>query len=203
MNNYHLIVKSFRTLIEMFESRHYDTSTHESVNESMITESMVQNACNKGFEIKINNVVIIFYLPLKFKMVDLKKIVEDNATNICEHEQPKVIILVINEKLSINNIKILNNIKTGQCALNYQVFHIKELQFNISKHVLVPIHTIITKDEEKELFEMYSLKSKFQLPIILKTDPMSRYLGLKSGDIVKITRNSPSSGDYYIFRCCI
>jgi DNA-directed RNA polymerase subunit H (RpoH/RPB5) len=28
-------------------------------------------------------------------------------------------------------------------------------------------------------------------------------LGLKNGDIVKITRNSPTSGEYVIYRCCI
>ena len=42
-----------------------------------------------------------------------------------------------------------------------------------------------------------------QLPLILKSDPMSRYLGLKNGDIIKITRNSQSSGEYIVYRCCM
>jgi DNA-directed RNA polymerase I, II, and III subunit RPABC1 len=51
--------------------------------------------------------------------------------------------------------------------------------------------------------EKFMIKSKFQLPIILKTDAMAKYLGLKNGDIIKITRVSPTAGEYVVYRCCV
>ena len=53
------------------------------------------------------------------------------------------------------------------------------------------------------VMETYMLKSKTQFPIIHRTDVMARWLGLKHGDVVKITRYNETSGEYFYFRCCM
>jgi DNA-directed RNA polymerase subunit H (RpoH/RPB5) len=189
MNNQELIFKSFSTIIEMLSDRKIDTS---GINKTIINDIIINNSNKIGFEINLENIKIIYYLSTKFKWSELKKFFEEKDDN-------SLYILIINDKISQNNMKII--IALG---LTMQIFNIKELQFNITKHVLVPKHELITdQDEIKNIMDHYSLKSKFQLPLILKNDPISRYYGLKNGDIVKITRNSPSSGKYIIFRCCM
>jgi len=84
-----------------------------------------------------------------------------------------------------------------------QYFTYQELMFNPTKHVYVPLHEKLTENETKNLMETYQLKSKSQLPVILRTDIIARWLGLRHGDVVRITRNNPSSGIYYFYRCCI
>jgi DNA-directed RNA polymerase I, II, and III subunit RPABC1 len=135
---------------------------------------------------------MIYCLSSKVKWSELKKFFED--------ETPYSLYLcVTKEKMSQNNTKMIAGLK-----LNIQLFDIKQLQFNISKHELVPKHEVVSSDEEvKDIMEKFMLKSKFQLPIILKTDAMSKYLGLKNGDVVRITRVSPTSGEYIIYRCCV
>lgn len=64
-----------------------------------------------------------------------------------------------------------------------EIFSVFELQFNITKHVLVPKHTVINKEEAKKLKD-------YSLPIILRTDPIVRFYDFKRGDIVKIERPS-------------
>jgi DNA-directed RNA polymerase I, II, and III subunit RPABC1 len=155
---------------------------------------VIESNCNKPlFDIIMDQIRIIYYLPSKFKWSEIKKAFDDDDT------QYNLVILVVKEKVSQNNLKLIQ----GQ-GLNIQIFEIKELQFNISKHVLVPKHELVKDEQEvKSIVERYSIKSKYQLPHILKTDPMSRYLGLKSGDVVKITRTSPTAGEYIIYRCCL
>jgi DNA-directed RNA polymerase I, II, and III subunit RPABC1 len=88
--------------------------------------------------------------------------------------------------------------------LPIQIFEIRDLQFNISTHKLVPKHELITNPAEvDDIIKKYSLKTKFQLPIIFRTDAMAKYLNLKNGDVVKISRVSPTAGEYIVYRCCL
>lgn len=190
MNNYESVSKSFNTITEMLGDRQFNL---DGLNTSLVYELIKNNANKQGFDITVDSrLKIIYYLSNKFKWSELKKYMDE--TNMYD-----LYILVVADKISQNNMKQINALN-----LNIQIFDIKELQFNITKHILVPKHELVQDQEEiKNILQIYCLKSKFQLPHILKTDPMSRYLGLKSGDIVRITRVSPTSGEYIIYRCCM
>ena len=75
--------------------------------------------------------------------------------------------------------------------------------YNPTKHELVPKHEKMNNEDVKKLMENLKLKAKTQLPFIQKTDVIARWLGIQSGDVVKITRYSPTSGKSYYYRCCI
>jgi DNA-directed RNA polymerase I, II, and III subunit RPABC1 len=188
MNNQESITTSLKTIIEMLNDRGIEIDLQPDVIHGILSSNINKNI----FEVILNNIKIIYYLNAKFKWSEIKKVFEIN-------EKYDLYMLIVRDKISSNNIKSIN-------ALNIpiQIFDIKELQYNITKHVLVPKHVLV-KDmtEIQQILEKYSLKTKFQLPIILKTDPVARYYNLKNGDIVKIVRNSPSSGEYVVYRCCL
>jgi|688.fasta_scaffold1045129_1 DNA-directed RNA polymerase I, II, and III subunit RPABC1 len=191
MNNKESVVRSFKTIIEMLEDRKIDIGDVSKDSAHELLDVFVNN--NKVlFEVIINDVKIVYCLSAKVKWSELKKFFED--------EKPySLYICVAKDKMSQNNTKMLGSLKS-----NLQVFDMRHLQFNISKHSLVPKHEIVRDENEiKELIEKFTLKSKFQLPIILKIDAMSKYLGLKNGDVIKITRVSPTAGEYVVYRCCI
>jgi len=83
------------------------------------------------------------------------------------------------------------------------VFLYSDLHFNPTRHELVDKHTKLTKDEAKQLMAHYNIKSKTSLPIMLKTDPVAKWLGIKTGDVVKIDRFNPNSGLSYYYRACV
>ena len=74
---------------------------------------------------------------------------------------------------------------------------------NPLKHILVPKHERVSaKDEEALLKSIFAKKS--QLPLIrFHEDPIARLIGLMPGEIVKITRASPTAGECILYRVCV
>lgn len=82
--------------------------------------------------------------------------------------------------------------------LRISFFRIANLVIHPSEHILVPKHERLPKNEVP-----LTPAERLKLPLIrFHEDMQARVLGLVPGDIVKITRPSPSSGDYVIYRIC-
>lgn len=67
-----------------------------------------------------------------------------------------------------------------------ELFTLCELQYNITKHKLVPQHVKLSPHESKKFKEHFGVK----FPTLLKTDPVSRFYNFKRGDIIKIIRSN-------------
>lgn len=83
-----------------------------------------------------------------------------------------------------------------------ECFLLEDLLVNITHHDLVPTHVVLSRDEKAALLKRYRLRET-QLPRILMKDPISRYYGLKRGQVVKIIRSSETAGRYASYRLCV
>jgi len=104
------------------------------------------------------------------------------------------IIFVLKVKPSTQLLKIAKTYPIH----NIQYYMINQLLFNITKHTLVPNHSLETDIDT--IKKQYSITSIKQLPVILKTDPISKYYAFCPGDIIKIERPSITSGAYISYR---
>jgi DNA-directed RNA polymerase I, II, and III subunit RPABC1 len=71
-------------------------------------------------------------------------------------------------------------------GINIELFHADDLQFNITKHELVPKHEILPLSEAKEFKQKYGTN----IPTILKSDSVARFFDFHKGEIIRITRKS-------------
>ncbi|MFP4424414.1 MAG: DNA-directed RNA polymerase subunit H [Candidatus Woesearchaeota archaeon] len=78
----------------------------------------------------------------------------------------------------------------------------KKAKFDISNHVLVPKHAKLSEKETEKVLKKYNIPRE-GLPKILVTDPAIAGLGVSAGDIIKITRESPTAGKIEVYRCVI
>ena len=75
----------------------------------------------------------------------------------------------------------------------------KKQKFKVDKHILTPKHSKLGEREKAQLLERYHVTSK-ELPKILKTDSAIKEFDAKIGDVIKITRNSPTAGESIFYR---
>ena len=66
-------------------------------------------------------------------------------------------------------------------------------------HVDVPKHEVMTKKEAEEVLEKYHCKAT-DLPLIFVNDPAIVGIGVKPGDMIKITRKSATAGESLYYR---
>jgi len=72
-------------------------------------------------------------------------------------------------------------------------------KITIKNHVLMPKHIKLSEKEKKELFEKYHISLK-ELPKIKKDDSAIVSLNVSIGDVIKIIRPSPTSGETVFYR---
>jgi len=141
-------------------------------------------------------------------------IIKESEKIIAEKEdKTKIYVFTkIIEKLNIaeinNYISFIQSVNINHCILLYEgvptpvvkniittildigilieLFNVDDLQFNITKHILVPLHKKLDKEECKNFKEQYGTN----IPILLKTDPVCRFYNFQKGDIIEIIRRN-------------
>ncbi len=104
---------------------------------------------------------------------EFKKLLEENNFKHGMIIARKKFTYTAVREASLNNLQILEK--------NHPVF-------DIYKHELVPLHELLTPQEEKELLEKYSTTKDF-LPKIKEDDPAIKVLGGRPGQVVRIVRS--------------
>ncbi|MDO8555883.1 MAG: DNA-directed RNA polymerase subunit H [Nanoarchaeota archaeon] len=74
--------------------------------------------------------------------------------------------------------------------------------YNIHEHILVPKHEKITPEAAQKLLDQFHAELK-NLPKISIKDAAIQHLEPKDGDVIRITRDSPTAGKTFFFRVVV
>jgi DNA-directed RNA polymerase subunit H (RpoH/RPB5) len=189
-------------LAEMLEAR------GEDISEFVEHADAVPRARYYSERIVLNTPeTTLFFVFKKELMKELTREFKDHETpaEFLAAYKSKNIILVATEPPSpaVQNTLQGYDRSFGPLGGSLQLFLKRELLYNPSRHELVPKHTKLTTPEIEALKERYMLKSKLQLPHIHRNDVMAKWLGLRHGDVVRITRYNDTSGEYDYYRYCV
>lgn len=74
----------------------------------------------------------------------------------------------------------------NESNIEIEIFKNSEIQFNLTKHRLVPKHELLSEKETLKLKKKIDIND---LPIILRSDPVARFYNFKVGSVIRIHRN--------------
>ncbi len=72
----------------------------------------------------------------------------------------------------------------------------------LSQHFMVPKHEVVPQDKVLDVLKAF-FATKERIPQIMAQDPMVEEIGGKRGDLVKITRHSPTAGRSIYYRIVV
>jgi DNA-directed RNA polymerase subunit H (RpoH/RPB5) len=217
-----LIYKSRKNILQMIEDRGFSVNKINKYSEDeMILQ--IENHIKGGFklysdlsslDIFVKNpdtnekLIVKYYLDDKFKKN--KKLITQINEMYDKYELTKndcVIIfnieIILNEDVKNSNVLVRFIKKLYSEGKFIQFYGLQNFLFNISKHIYVPKHKIITsKSELKDIIE--SLHTSIdKLPRILREDPMAKYIGAKPGDVIHIKGLYETTGFVNKYRVCV
>ena len=197
------LFRAYRTLNKMMEDRGYivEESQKELTFSDWVKNNNNRTTLNGIFYKKDqNNPDIIIRLYFEY-LEGLKISANDISlffTNMKDAKADTGIIIISGT--------LTSQAKQKMADINYELqiecFNISELMVNITEHSYVPKHILLNDEEKSQLLKRYKIKEN-QLPKILTSDPIARYLGLRRGNVVKIIRDSETAGKYVTYRITV
>jgi DNA-directed RNA polymerase I, II, and III subunit RPABC1 len=184
------LYKVRQTVLEMISDRGYVIPLHML---SITFEQFSIQYDQKNIDLYIENenkdkkYYVYFHVDKAFGKNDMKSIVQKIINQYNDDNMGIIILLKDKESTSIMKEK------SKVLYKNVEFFEQQKMTFNITKHIFVPKHIILSREEEEEVLEKYqATKSKF--PKISITDPVAKYYAMKPDQMIKILRNDPEVG---------
>lgn len=205
-------------VLEMLESRGYNIDNYRNYTQEQINIQFEQQT-NKylitsevgPLDILVENnkkekIFVKYRLDNKFKKSkSLDQQIDGVYSDILKETDTLVIILVSRVLSNNKDSNVYQYVQTIHNKKNYyiQFFGLENFTFNPTKHAIVPKHIIINDKEEKELLKQYNIADKKFLPLILREDPIAKYIGIKPGQICKIMGKSFNAMYATKYRLCV
>jgi len=125
---------------------------------------------------------------------------EDSETPL-NPANTELIIVLLEPVVETFHVAALNALATKKLRVSF--FQAHTIVNNPMEHVLQPKFELLPKSAHPEFLSQNRIKTIANLPLIkFHEDMVARVLALLPGDIVKITRASPSAGEYIAYRVC-
>ncbi len=115
---------------------------------------------------------------------------------------------------SEDDLIIISKDKTNQtiCDLVEQLFikdkkfvniyNFHDYLFNVLDHEMQPTFRILNNDEKQEIMKRYNIVKDKEFPDISRFDPVSQAIGVRPGQLIEITRSSPTAVKSLYYRIC-
>lgn len=163
---------------------------------------------NKQMDMLITNVetgrkiFIKYHLePPKLKQNHIYEYVEDlfDMEQILDSDDE--LLIITNDKINDTLRELLSNIYKNDNKF-VSVLNLNDYLFNILAHEMVPPHRVLFQDEKDTIYKKYYITSDKELPEISRFDPVALAMGIRPGELVEITRSSPTAITTKYYRLC-
>jgi len=205
------IFNSRKTILEIMEKLGYNVNEYSNFSISEVNSMKQNNQLDMLLETKdekVNaenpkkKVYIRYYLTSRPASKNIQEMIDDLFVLTETLKKTDTLFIIIKDEPNETLINELKHIWETE-GIFIVIENIKRLQFNILNHALVPEHRVMLDSEINTIVKKYNITDKIQFPDISRFDPVSRAIGLRPGQVCKITRYSKTAIETPYYRICI
>ena len=203
------IYKSRNILLEILKNRGYnvDDYTDFSVTEVQAMynnkelDMLLEHSTQKNSNDENKKLYVKYHLTTRLgsshiydyvdDLFDIEEVLtsEDDLIIISKDKTNQTICDLV-EQLFIKDKKFVN------------IYNFHDYLFNVLDHEMQPIFRILSKDEKQEIMKRYNIVKDKEFPDVSRFDPVSQAIGVRPGQLIEITRSSPTAVKSLYYRIC-
>jgi hypothetical protein len=124
-------------------------------------------------------------------------------TYAADNNHTSSMIIITETKPSEAVLTSLRQFISEPANMLIQIFEIRKLQFDISRHRDVPKHRIVTQEERAAVMKEFNITNPLQCPRIDSQDPMAKWIGARPGDLIEVKGLDEAAAFNPRFRVCV
>lgn len=206
--NASVMIQCYGTILEMIADRGMVASSPfdiAALRAAFVSETSVDaknhavvNACTV---LRLSpSIALAFYRSSKVRAADIDACLGQlglRGSSVATAPRMQIVVVLAD---AVNQI-VSRQMASAFRELDFELWSSSELRFNFSRHSLVPQHELISDDAQiDEILASYRVPSSMMFPLISASDMMARYFRARPGQLMRITRTSPSAGVYVMYR---
>lgn len=208
-NHIQSIYNSRKNILDHMNYQNFNTEDYSnfSINEVYIMyqnkqlDMLLERNAIPEKELPKKKVYIKYHLAKTLRPQNIYDYVEDlfNIEQVLSKEDD--LIIIVRDEPNETIIKTLQQIWFSDKQFVI-IWNIKYLQFNVLNHILVPKHEILNNTDDKNFRKKYNINNDKELPDISRFSSVAMAIGIRPGQICKITRPSKTSINTNFYRIC-
>jgi DNA-directed RNA polymerase subunit H (RpoH/RPB5) len=199
------IYKSRTTLMELLFTQGYDVEEYVgfSINE---IDAMYNNAQLDMLvthkETKQKTYVKYYLTAKQIRPSNLDDVIEDlySIENVLTKKDN---LIIVTEDEPNDTITAKMKYLYDHDGIFVVIHNINRLQYDITRHRLVPKCVILSDAEVEAMMAKFNVKTLKQLPEISRFDPLALALSVRPGQVCEFMRESATAMHYKYYRVCI
>ena len=197
------ITKSRNNVLDQLEKRGYDVDNYKGASIAQV-HVMFQNS---QLDMLVENpntgrkAYVKYHLGKSLRSNNIMDMIDDLYTLDTILTKQDDLIIIAKDPANDSMEKHLRELWAKMKYL-ITVVGLKQLQFNVLEHSLVPPHRVLSSEEAAEIKKKYNIVDDSQLPDISRFSPVSLALGIRPGEICEILRPSKTAITAPFYRIC-
>jgi DNA-directed RNA polymerase subunit H (RpoH/RPB5) len=207
----HILFRSRQTLLKLLADRGYNTKPYEKFGPIEIAAMAAAGANSFRMDLQrtdtsspITKCRVVYSINrVKNRLASfVDEQIDAEGDDAVDSATTELLIVLLEPVVESFHAAALNAY-VNKKKLRISFFQAHTIVNNPMEHISQPKFEKMPNSEQAEFLRANMIKSLASLPLIrFHEDMVARIMGLLPGDIVKITRPSPSAGEYTSYRVC-